>query len=94
MIRCRLWVRWSLEVRLVFWTMVALELLVLGIAANRGKWWVGVAALVISLPAFFWLMRQQMRNLQSMVTVFLDKAAKDWGLQKIGSDDGVRETPK
>jgi glycosyltransferase involved in cell wall biosynthesis len=90
MLRCRLRARWSLEARLVFWTFVALELLLLGIAANVGRYVVGVLPLIMTLPAFFWMGRQQTRSLQSMLVVFLDKAAKDWGLTKIAS---LRESP-
>lgn len=83
MIRCRLRARWSLEARMVFWASIAIELLFLGIAANRGRWLIGLLPILLSLPAFIWLGRHQMRNLQSIAVVFLDKAAKDWGMSRI-----------
>lgn len=94
MLRCRLRARWSLEARIVFWIFIVLELLLLGIAANQGRWWIGLLPLLVTLPAFYWMSRRQTRNLQSMLIVFLDKAAKDWGLTKVAPITGTDQAAK
>ena len=82
MIRCRLRPRWSLQARVAFWLLGALELLIIGFLRGRPHWWVW-PLLLAPLVAFAWFIRQQERKLQSMMLVFLDRVAKDWRLTKV-----------
>jgi len=79
-LRCRLCTRWSLQAKVVFWGMVAMELLLLGFLGPRWHWlWL----MTLSLPVFVWVLRRDERTLQSMVVVFLDDLAKNRKLLKI-----------
>jgi GT2 family glycosyltransferase len=80
MLRCRLRARWSLQAKVAFWALCGFELLVLGFV---GSWIPWLWALLLTLPLFAWFLRREQRNLQALVTVFLDELAKDWKLVKI-----------
>jgi GT2 family glycosyltransferase len=79
LLRCRLRPRWSLRSRVGFWTLCGLELLICGLMDHRLRW---LWALLLTLPLFVWFIRRQQRNLQSMIVVFLDDLAKEWGLTR------------
>ena len=82
LIRCRLRARWSLPATLAFWSLCGFELLVLGFAGSWLRWWLWLL-LLIPVPAFFWFLRHEQRNLQSMISVFLDEVAKEWKMIKV-----------
>ncbi len=95
LLRCRLRGRWSLQAKFAFWTLTGVELLVLGFVTPRFHWlWL----LLVTLPMLAWLLHRQRRQLQSIVTVFLDNLAKEWKLIKISPNsaktaDGQAEKP-
>ena len=93
MIRCRLRARWSLQSNVAFWSLLGLELLVIGFFFS---WLNGLGLLLLTLPAFVWFLRRQKRNLQSLVVVFLDELAKQWKLIKVTASQagGPTATPK
>ncbi len=79
-LRCRLRTSWSLVSRVVFWSLLGLELLVIGLLRSWRPWsWL----LLSILPLGFWFLWFNQRNLRSVVTVFLDELAKEKGLTKI-----------
>jgi GT2 family glycosyltransferase len=80
LIRCRLRARWSLQAKVVFWSLLGLDLLVMGFFFS---WLNGLGLLLLTLPAFVWFLRRQKRNSQSLVIVFLDGLAKQWKLIKV-----------
>jgi hypothetical protein len=80
LLRCRLRPRWALRSRVSFWTLCGLALLVCGVVGRPLHW---VWLLLLALPLFVWFIRRQQRNLQSMMVVFLDDLAKEWGLTKV-----------
>jgi hypothetical protein len=82
LIRCRLTAHWSLPARVGFWVLCGLELLLLGFVGGPPAWWAW-PLLVIPLALFIWFVRQQERNLRSLIVVFLDEVAKEWKLAKI-----------
>jgi len=82
LIRCRLTAHWSLPARVGFWVLCALELLLLGFFGAPPAWWAW-PTLLIPLGLFIWFVRQQERNLRSVIVVFLDEVAKEWKLAKI-----------
>jgi len=84
LIRCRLQARWSLVARVVFWSLVGIEALMLGIFGGWKQW---LVLSLLTLPAFAYFLSRQKRNLQSLVVVFLDELVKPWHLQKIAADD-------
>jgi len=86
MIRCRLTARWSLQAKVAFCVLCALELLGLGFIGERPPWWLW-PLLVMPLAIFIWSVRQQERNLRSMIIVFLDEVAKEWRLTKVPNAD-------
>lgn len=83
LIRCRLRARWSLQAKVVFWSLLGIEALVVGYFGGWLKW---LALLLLTLPLFAYFLHRQKRNLQSLLVVFLDDLAKQWQLIKIPSD--------
>jgi len=79
LLRCRLRARWSLAAKVAFWGIVGLSLLAIGLGASRWHW---VWLVLVSLPAFAWLLHREQRTLQSLLVVFLDEIAKDWNLRR------------
>ena len=80
LIRCRLLTRWSLQAKVAFWSLCGFELLLLGFV---GAWLPWLWLILITLPLFVWFLRREQRNLQSMITVFLDELAKTWKMTKV-----------
>jgi glycosyltransferase involved in cell wall biosynthesis len=80
LIRCRLRTRWVLRAKIAFWSMFGFEFLLCGFV---GTWLPWLWCLLLTLPLFIWYLRREQRNLQSLIVVFLDDAAKDWKLAKI-----------
>jgi O-antigen biosynthesis protein len=82
MLRCRLRANWSLQAKVVFWSLCGFELLVLGfVGAKVPALWL----ILLTLPLLAFFLRCEQRNLQSMLVVFLDELAKEWKLKKAGS---------
>jgi hypothetical protein len=82
-LRCRLRAGWSLQGKVLFWSLCALELLVLGLA-GRGHPWLWLV--LLSLPMFVWFLHREGRRLQSIIAVFLDELAKERKLVKATED--------
>jgi glycosyltransferase involved in cell wall biosynthesis len=80
LLRCRLRARWSLQAKAAFWAGCGLQLLILGFVA---PWFPWLWLLLLTLPLFAWFLRREQRNLQSLLTVFLDEIAKEWKLTKV-----------
>ncbi len=78
LLRCRLRPIWSLSAKIAFCGLLGLNLVVIGWSRNPWAW-----LLLISLPLFVWLLQRDQRNLQSIVTIFLDELAKQHGLVKV-----------
>jgi GT2 family glycosyltransferase len=74
LLRCRLRVLWSLQSKVAFWALVAIEVLLVGLLSRRSPWFY---SLLLVLPAFAWFVQRQGRALQSMLVVLLDELAKD-----------------
>ncbi|MEK7706531.1 MAG: glycosyltransferase, partial [Verrucomicrobiota bacterium] len=91
LIRCRMQARWSLLAHVAFWSLLGLEALVMGFF---GGWrnWLGLS--LLTLPAFVYFLSRQKRNLQSLVTVFLDDLAKQWNLIKVPSEEPEKPREK
>lgn len=84
LIRCRLRAVWSFQARVVFWTLLGLELLFIGFVGYRRLWpWL----ILLTLLVFAGFVKRERRTLQSLVTVFLDELAKGRGLIRIHSDE-------
>lgn len=80
LVRCRLRAVWSFQAKVVFWALLGLELLFIGLAGFKHPWpWL----ILLTLPVFGWFVTRERRKLQSVVTVFLDELAKERGLIKI-----------
>ena len=76
----RLRPKWSLPAKLCFWTVATLEVLFLSLARGWLPWsWLTVLLLLL----IAWLFRRDQRNLQSILTVFLDQLARERSLVKI-----------
>jgi O-antigen biosynthesis protein len=96
LIRCRLKPVASLTSRIALSALLGLELLVIGALWNPWLW-----LLLLTIPFCLWLLRRDQRNLQSIVTVFLDELAKSLNLTKVHSEakqtgtvDPVRSSAK
>jgi glycosyltransferase involved in cell wall biosynthesis len=82
MLRCRLRTFWSLPAKILFWGTSTLELIVLGFVGGSKPWlWLILA----SLPLVALTIRQQARNLQRLIAVFLDELATELKLTKTGA---------
>jgi len=80
LVRCRLRAVWSLPAKALFWSLLGLELLIIGLAAPGRPWlWL----LLLTLPLFAWFVAREQRRLQSVLIVFLDELVKERGLTKI-----------
>jgi hypothetical protein len=83
LVRCRLRALWSLQAKVVFWTMLGLELVFISLAGFQRPWpWL----ILLTLPVFWWFVLRERRKLQSVAAVFLDELAKERGLTKIHSE--------
>jgi hypothetical protein len=80
MIHCRLRTRWSLQAKLAFWSALGFELMVIGFVWQWLPWlWL----LLLSMPLFAWFLTREERSLQSLMVIFLDGVAKQWGMTKV-----------
>lgn len=81
LLRARLLPRWTLEARVAFWALLGSEIVVLGLMQGWSSWrWL----VLLSVLPVIWFVRFQARHLQSMAVVFLDGAAEEWKLTKLG----------
>jgi hypothetical protein len=80
LLRCRLRANWSLQARVAFWTLAAVDLLLFGFLHSWSNW---LGLILITLPLFAYFLQRQKRNQQSLVVVFLDQLAEQWKLIKI-----------
>jgi hypothetical protein len=88
MLRCRLRAKWSLQAKVVFWSLCGLELLILGFVRTKIPWlWL----LLLAPPLLALFLRREQRNLQSMLVVFLDELAKEWHLKKVAAKTRSRQ---
>ena len=90
LIRCRLRTGWSLLARVVFCSLLGLELLVIGFFFN---WWTGLALVLFTLGVFAYFLHRQKRHLQSLVIVFLDELAKGMKLLKVPAKPSPNAAP-
>ena len=81
LIRCRLRGRWSLQAKVAFWSLAAVEVFVIGFFSSWLGW---LGLLLLTLPAFAYFLSRQTRSLQSLVIVFLDELAQELKLIKVG----------
>ena len=83
LLRCRLRGRWSLSAKVAFWSLLGADLVLIGFGHNAFPWlWL----LLLSMPLFSWCLVRQLRNLQSVVVIFLDALAKEQGLVRVKRD--------
>jgi O-antigen biosynthesis protein len=82
LIRCRLRAGWSLLARVVFWSVLGVELLVIGFFF---QWLMGLALVLFTLGGFGYFLHRRKRHLQSLVIVFLDELTKEMNLLKVPS---------
>lgn len=78
--RCRLRSSWSLPARVAFGAAVAFELLLITFVSPLFPY---IWLLLLTLPALGWFFAQEQRNLQSLVHVFLDDVARQFGMIKL-----------
>ena len=86
LVRCRLRAVWSFQAKVLFWGLFALQLVFIGMVGFQNPWPWNV---LLTLPVFCWLVGRERRKLQSIVTVFLDQAAKAEGLAKINVEQNA-----
>jgi hypothetical protein len=83
MFRCRLRTFWSLPATLSFWTIAALELIVIGLFASRLPYlWLLLPTLIL-LP---WYLAQDNQNLLRILAAFIDDTAQGMKLVKVTHD--------
>ncbi len=80
LIRCGLRPSWTLLAQTTFWSLLGLELLIIGFVGPTIPWlWL----LLVTLPVFIWRQHKEKRDLQRIIAVFLDDVAKQLKLLKI-----------
>ncbi|HEY2084138.1 MAG TPA: glycosyltransferase [Verrucomicrobiae bacterium] len=85
LVRCRLRAVWSFQAKVIFWGLLGMELLFVGVMGFERIWpWF----VLLTLPLVGWFVQRQRRKVQSVVTVFLDQLAKESSLTKIQSEPG------
>jgi hypothetical protein len=77
--RCRLKTAPSLLAETVIALTIAFEMLLIGITGNQMLWGV----LILSITGLYWLLRSEGRDLQRIISVFLDTVAPKLGLIRI-----------
>lgn len=88
MFRCRLRTYWSLPATLSFWTIAALQVLVIGIFARDLPYlWLMLPSLVL----LAWYLAQDNQNLLRILTAFLDETAKGLWLIKVVFDSNRQQ---
>jgi hypothetical protein len=93
MLRCRLRSVWPLASRAAFFVLLGLELLLIGWLGAGHIWsWL----ILLTLPAFPWLLAREQRGLLRMISCLLDRVAADSGLSKISpaKDPSPADKPK
>ncbi|TAL01170.1 MAG: glycosyltransferase [Verrucomicrobia bacterium] len=91
MIRCRLRGRWSLQAKVIFWSLFGLEALVTSYFSNWLNW---LGLLLLTLPALAYFLHRQKRKQQSLVVVFLDQLAEKWRMIKITAEIAEKAAAK
>jgi hypothetical protein len=84
MLRCRLRARWSLTATLLFWSLLGLELVLVGPLIGPS---IAAGLAVLMATAMWWFLWRQERQLQSQTIVLLDQLAKEQGLVKVQWDE-------
>jgi hypothetical protein len=90
LIRCRLQGRWSAQAHIVFWTVLALEILFVGSVCRSFQW---SAVLLLTMPLLVYFLHRQKRAVQSLLVVLLDALAKEMGLIKIPAETAPPPPP-
>lgn len=89
LLRCRLRTVWSLPAKLAFYSMLAVDLLVVSLVDQYFVW---IWFVLINLPVFVWFVLREQCDLQRMIFLMLDSVAKDCGLMRI-APGGVAVVP-
>jgi hypothetical protein len=66
-----------LQAKVTFWLLCGFELVVLGVWGRATPW---LWTLLVLVPLLLGLLRRDQRDFQSILRVFLDQVAADWGL--------------
>jgi hypothetical protein len=80
LIRCRLRPVWSLVAKVAFSASLSAQLLVIGVLGRENPW---LWAMLLSMGIVVWLLHEQERDLQRIISKFLDDTAKKIGLVKL-----------
>jgi hypothetical protein len=73
-IRCRLKAQWSLRAKLLFWALIAAEVISIALLHRMQPWlWM----MLLTIPLVGWFLEQEKRNLQAMIGVVLDRVATE-----------------
>jgi hypothetical protein len=94
LIRCRLRATWSLQSKVVFWSLLGIEAIVVG---SFGGWLKWIGMVLLTLPLFAYFQHCQKRKLQSLLVAFLDELTKGLKLIKVSADQTITPpaaTPK
>jgi GT2 family glycosyltransferase len=79
LLRCKLRPRWSLPAHLIFWAVLAAELLLIGLFVEWRPW---SLAMLLTVPALIGFIRHRQRELQSRCIALLDAMARERGWTK------------
>lgn len=81
--RCKFKARWTLLSKMLFWMLLGIDLLIIGFFEQARAWnWI----FLLLLPALFWFLRRQGKDLQSRCMAFVDTMAREIDLTKLGDD--------
>jgi GT2 family glycosyltransferase len=87
---CRLNAGWTLLAKVLFWSAVGLELLLIGVVAEAQPWlWM----LLLTLPLLGLYFENEKRILQRLIVAFLDELAVQYELTKVPFEKMRERTP-
>lgn len=89
LLRCKLKPRWSLPSHAVFWSILTVELLFIGLFVQWQPW---SLAVLFTAPVLIWFVHLRQRELQSRCAALLDAMARDLGFTQVGPPQPVSTT--
>ena len=90
LLRCRLQTAWTLFAKTLFWAMIGLEIVIIGLVGSE-IWWLWF--ILLTLPVMVWLLHREQSHLRRLVSVFLDEVATDLKLKRVELSKPKKSSP-
>ncbi len=90
LIRCRLQTEWTLFAKVLFFALLGLEIVIIGLVGSD-TWWHWL--ILLTLPLMVWFLHKDQNKLRRLVSVFLDEVATDLKLKRMESEKPRKTSP-